>query len=179
MKEKIQVLIKEGRSVFHTDDLALLWNVHNRNTLYTTIKRYVKLGLLIRIYKGLYSSRLLEDIDGMELAMGYTDSFGYLTTETILARSGVINQQSDLWTLAGEKSRSFEIGGKRFLVRKLSPGYLYNESGLIRKGDFWEATVERAVADMLYFSPKYYFDNLQLVDREKVKKIRMEVYGKI
>ena len=38
---KIDVLLKQDQKVFHTQDLALLWGIINKNTLYTTIKRYL------------------------------------------------------------------------------------------------------------------------------------------
>ncbi len=34
------------------------------------------------------------------------------------------------------------------------------------------ATVERAVADLLYFNPKYYFDGNSRIDWKKVKEIQ-------
>jgi len=52
---KINKLLAAKQEVFHTNDLALLWDIRNRNTLYTTIKRYVAKGTLIPIHKGLYA----------------------------------------------------------------------------------------------------------------------------
>lgn len=54
---------KLGEIVFRADDLANLWQITNKNTLHTTLSRYVKKGLLFRIWKGLYSVRPVADID--------------------------------------------------------------------------------------------------------------------
>lgn len=59
MTNKLNLLLRSSQNLFHTQDLALLWAVENRNTLYTTIKRYVKKGTLIKITKGLYSKKPL------------------------------------------------------------------------------------------------------------------------
>ena len=55
--------------------------------------------------------------------------------------------------------------------------YLYNDLGIEKKGMVNRASVERAVADLLYFNSKAYIDNRNLVDWDKVKNIKKEVFG--
>ena len=43
------------------------------------------------------------------------------------------------------------------------------------KGGFREATVERAVCDILYFNPKKYLDNFNLIDWSKVKEMSDQI----
>jgi len=42
---RINELIKLDRKIFHSNDLAIAWGISNKNTLYTTIKRYVQKGI--------------------------------------------------------------------------------------------------------------------------------------
>ena len=53
---KINKLLQAPTKLFHTQDLALLWGISNRNTLYTQIKRYVQKSILHPIHKGFYAT---------------------------------------------------------------------------------------------------------------------------
>ena len=53
--------------------------------------------------------------------------------------------------------------------------FLLNDSGLIQKKNYKEASIERAVADMLYFNKRYHFDNNQLIDWDTVHRIQKGV----
>ena len=46
---------------------------------------------------------------------------------------------------------------------------------LVKKSGNLVATTERAVADMLYYNPKYHFDFSDSIDFEKVKHIQKEI----
>jgi len=62
-----------------------------------------------------------------------------------------------------------------FRFRKLKDEYLYNPVGIINQSGNFVATTERAVADMLYFNPRYHFDFPENIDFEKVKRIQEDV----
>jgi len=47
--------------------------------------------------------------------------------------------------------------------------------GIIAKNGVNYATLERAVADMLYFSGNYHFDVPNLIDWAKVKEIQKQI----
>jgi len=172
---KIDILLKQNQKVFHTQDLALLWGIINKNTLYTTIKRYVNKGVLIPIHKGFYSTIPVQNIDPIRVGVGFLHTYAYLSTETILLKSGIIFQDMKIITFISDKSTSFSIGKNDYKSRKMSDCYLNNDCGLERKDGIFYASPERAVADMLYFNPKQYFDNKKEIDWKKVKKIQKEV----
>ena len=44
MNIRIKQLANSGQIIFRDIDLAVLWRISNKNTLYTTIKRYTKGG---------------------------------------------------------------------------------------------------------------------------------------
>lgn len=172
---KIDKLLKLDRKIFHTADLALLWGITNKNTLYTTIKRYVQKGVLLPIHKGFYATVPLSQIDPVNLGVGFLHTYAYLTTESVLASHGVISQIPQAITLVSSLSKKFTIGSLSFLSRCLKSKFLYQTEGVEDKNGVFVARLERAVADMLYFNPKYYFDNPGIINWQKVKSIQKEV----
>jgi hypothetical protein len=172
---RISELIKLDRKIYHSNDLALLWDITNKNTLYTTIKRYVQKGVLLPIYKGLYATVPLSQLDPLELGKAIIHRYTYLTTESVLASAGVISQATYAYTFVSDRSKRVLIGSVSFLFRQLKDEYLYNPIGIVNRNGVLVATLERAVADMLYFNPRYHFDVRDSIDSEKVKSIQKEV----
>ncbi len=172
---KIKTLFEDSRQIYHTQDLAVLWGVSNQNTLYTAIKRYVKRGMLKKIYKGFYSTISIDRIDPFELGLTAIHRYGYVSTETILVREGIIFQEINYITLVSNISKKIEIGKNKFLVRKMKDEFLYNNIGVLENGGKREASLERAVVDMLYFNPNYHFDAKNRIDWQKVEEIKKEI----
>lgn len=174
-QNKLNLLLKTPQKLFHTRDLALLWGVENQNTLYNTIRRYVKKGVLVRIQKGFYSKVPLDQVEPVELGIGFLHSFCYLSTETILSQKGVISQSIPYITLVSGKSKKFNIKDNFYISRQMKDEFLFSEPGIIEKNNIKQAILERAVADMRYFSPNYHFDVPNLINWQKVKKIQKAV----
>ncbi len=173
--QKIKKLLQDSRKLYHTQDLAVLWGIDNPNTLYTTIKRYVKRGLLNKIHKGFYSTVPLNAVDPFCLGIVGLHRYGYVSTESVLVKEGLIFQALRYITLVSEISKRFEIAGHKFLARRMKDDYLHNEAGIIVKEGVRFASVERAVADMLYFNPDHHFDAKSSVDWKKVEEIRSKI----
>ena len=161
MINKLDILLKSKEKLFHTQDLALLWEIENRNTLYTTIKRYVQKGILIQITKGLYSTVPVHEIDKFELGTALIHKFRYVSCETVLFLEGVINQMVYPITFVSSVSQRIGFNGTMYIYRQAKPEILLNPENIIQKDGYFMATKERAISDMLYFNPKYYFDNTQ------------------
>jgi hypothetical protein len=172
---RINELIKLDRKIYHTNDLAVLWGIANKNTLYTTIKRYIQKQILIRIYKGLYSTVPVHQLNPLELGKAIIHRYTYLSTETVLAQTGVIYQATYAYTFVSDLPKKVIVGSLQFLFRRLKPVYLHNPTGISNQNGIFVATTERAVADMLYFNPKYHFDTPESIDFEKVRSIQREV----
>jgi predicted transcriptional regulator of viral defense system len=172
---RISELLKLERKVYHTNDLAILWGITNKNTLYTTIKRYVQKGVLIPIYKGFYSIVPLSALNPIELGKSIIHRYTYLSTESVLAQAGVISQTIYLYTFVSDLPKKVSVGSMSFLFRRLKAEYLNNPSGVINRNGTFIASTERAVADMLYFNPKYHFDLPQSIDFEKVRLLQKEI----
>ena len=165
-----------GQIIFHAKDLANLWRIANENTLHATLSRYAKKGLLFRIYKGLYSLKPIDQIDPVLLGIKALHRFAYVSTETVLADSGVMQQDTHEITLVSDISKRFAIGPHQYRCRKLHDRYLYNPLGIAAKDGYKTATAPRAVADLLYFNDRAHFDAHGSIDWGQVKIIQKQVY---
>jgi predicted transcriptional regulator of viral defense system len=174
-KSKIQKLLQDGKGVYHTQDLAVIWSINNQNTLYTTIKRYVQKGFLNKIHKGFYSTIPLKDINPFYLGLLAIHRYGYVSTESILVSEGLIFQDIKYTTLVSSVSRRFDIAGYSFLVRQMKDDFLYNDIGIAIKNGIPVASVERAIADITYFNPKYHFDCNKKINWSEVDKIKKKI----
>ena len=169
---RISKLYQQPIPLSHTQDLALILGITNRNTLYTTTNRWVKKGVLYKIYKGFYSLYPLEKINPYLLGLVSLRDFGYLSCETVLFEKGVIFQPPAFISLVSNRSLRFKIGPHLYRVRQLKPEFLYHPAGIIKKGGVFKASLYRAVADMLYFAPFFHFDNPDRINWKEVERIQ-------
>jgi predicted transcriptional regulator of viral defense system len=172
---RINILLKQNRKLFHTRDLELLWQISNKKTLYSALGRSVKKGVLIPIYRGFYSVIPSDQLDPVEIGIAALHQYSYLSTETILAKNGIIFQRLEHLTFCSTKNRLIKIGNQSYLSRQLADKYLFHTSGIVNNGQYSEATANRAIADMLYFNPRYHFDNEAAIDWNQVTQIRREI----
>jgi len=172
---RINELIKLDRKLYHSNDLALLWDITNKNTLYTTIKRYVQKGVLVPIYKGLYSTVPLTQLNPLELGKAIIHRYAYLSTESVLAQAGIIAQAVYSYTFVSDLPKKVTVGSTSFLFRQLKLEFLFNPTGILNQNGVFMATPERAAADLLYFNPRYHFDMPASIDFDKVKLIQKEI----
>lgn len=158
---KLNTLLKANQNLFHTQDLAILWGIRNKNTLYVSIQRFLKKGILYKVIKGLYSTLPLEEIDKFTLGTSLLHKFCYISFETVLEKEGVINQKVFAITYAAGISKKIELNGDLYIYRQVQPQRLFDPNGVEKKHGYFMATRERAISDMKYINPKYYFDNIK------------------
>ncbi len=175
--DKLSVLLKQDRRLFRINDLALLWQISNRDTLRQTIARFIKKGTLIQIYRGFYSTIPINELDQFELGSSAIHSFSYISTETVLVLNGIIFQEIFYTTFCSSKRMRIKVGDQMYSSRRLEEKYLYNPLGIVDNGKYKIATTERAVADIQHFNPQYYFDGASQVDWDKVSEIKKQVYS--
>jgi len=166
---KLRVLI------FHVSDLANLWQMKDAHNLHMTLKRYADKKLLFRVYRGLYSLVPAEQLDPVLLGLKALHSFAYVSAESILVEAGIIQQKISQITLISDLSKKYSLAGHNFYSRKLADKFLYNEIGIIDQDGIKKASIERAVADMLYFNTKAHFDAEKSIDWKKVKAIQKTI----
>lgn len=172
---KQKVLLEQDKRIFTTSDLAVLWGIENKNTLWVTINRYTSRNILYRISKGLYATVSLDKINKYELGCAISGFLSYVSAETVLQEAGIITQNVTKVTLFGRKKKEFEVSGVRYLCRYLNEKYLLNRIGISDSERFSIATQERAIVDILHINSKYYFDNKLAIDINKVNLLSKEV----
>ena len=172
---RIKELNQSDRRIFHTNDLAILWGIENRHHLYVTISRYIDRGILYPVYKGLYATLPIKDLDPIELGTAIAHKYTYLSTETVLVQAGIIIQAVYDLTFITDQSKRVQVPPWSFRFRQLKDAYLYNPVGINRQNKGHVASPERAVADLLYYNPRYHFDIPQLVDFDLVRSIQKEI----
>jgi len=179
--DRFAKLATMSEMVFHAGDASNMWDIRNKNTLYQTLSRYAKQGLIHRIHKGLYSLKRLSELNPYEVGIKSLHGFAYISCESVLFGQAIINQSPREITIVSGVSRRYAIGDMLFRSRKLYDNFLHNNIGIEIKNGIRFATLERAVADMLYFSPNRYFDaaNSKLIDWGKVQTVIDSVGYKI
>lgn len=172
---RISKLNQFDRRLYHTSDLALLWGIANKHNLYMALTRYIDKGVLFPVYKGLYSTVPITDLDPLELGKAVIHRYTYLTTESVLAQAGVISQVTFAHTFVSRISKKVSVNNQTFLFRQLKEKYLLNPAGVVEQKGNFIATPERAAADMFYFNPRYHFDVPEGLDMEKVAILQKEI----
>lgn len=169
---KLKILLEQDRRIFKSTDLAILWQMENRNTLLTTIKRYVARGILHPIKKGLYATVPIEKLHPYELGCAVCGSLSYVTTETVLQNEGLIMQHFPTITLMGSKAYRFSINNQDYYCRYVNSQVLVNRIGITDDTKYSIANASRALVDLRHVDPKYYVDNKLAEKKLKTSEIK-------
>ncbi|HPS42222.1 MAG TPA: hypothetical protein PK040_06435 [Anaerolineaceae bacterium] len=164
----LSALLRTGKTVFSTKDLALLWGEPNTGATRVRLHHFVKTGELYHIRQGLYATS--RDYNRRELATRILIP-SYVSFETVLVQEGLIFQYYETIFLASYTTREIEIDGQVYRFRKMKRKLLINPMGIELKSGTSTATCERAMLDMLYIDPDFYFDSFNGVDWEQVFEI--------
>lgn len=157
----IAKLLQTKMTIFSNEDLAIIWQITNRDYLKSKIYRLVKSGQLLRLRSGIFA--LDKNYDRFELANKLVVP-SYIGFETILATEGVIFQYDSKIYSASRQNREIQIDDQQYLYRKIKDSVLLNKIGIKCDGIVCKAGKERALVDILYLQPTFYFDNLNNID---------------
>jgi len=164
----IEVLLRSPKTVFTSNDIALLWGEKGAANVRVRLSSYVKNGKLIRVHHGIYAKD--KNYDRLELATRiYTPS--YVSFETVLTRAGVNFQYYGNIFVASYVTREIEADGQKISFVRMKDYVLSNTTGVEHINDVAIATKERAFLDRVYISKDYHFDHLDILDWEKVFQI--------
>lgn len=164
----LSAILRSPKTVFSTQDIALLWNEPASPATRVRLNYYVKKGDLVRIRKGLYAKG--QNYNPLELATRiFTPS--YVSFETVLVKEGLIFQYYEKIYVASYLTREIVIGQQGYVYRKIKDPLLTDAIGVKHIDETSIAGKERALLDTLYVNPDYQFDNLRSVDWEKVLAI--------
>jgi len=166
--EYVEILLRSTQTVFSTKDITLLWGEKRDAAFFVRLSGYAKSGKLVRIYRGIYAKD--ENYNRFELANRiYTPS--YISFETVLTRTGVNFQYYGNIFVASYVTREIEAGGQKISFIRMKDDVLTNAAGIEQQDNVAMATRERAFLDRIYVSKDYHFDNLDILDWDKVFEI--------
>ena len=172
-KDHLLILMRSKKTVFTFKDLFLLWGETNANFVKKKIHRYIKVGKINSIRRGIYSKD--KHYDKYELATKvYTPS--YISFETVLGAAGVTFQLYGQIFLASYQTKEIECDGQKYSFHKIKDEILTNQGGIESRENYSIASPERAFLDVIYIYKDYHFDNLSSLDWVKVYEI-LPIYG--
>jgi len=164
----IETLLRSSKTIFSTKDIAMLWGEEGEANVRVRLSSYVKNGKLIRVYHGIYAKD--KNYNNFELATRiYTPS--YISFETVLTRTGVNFQYYGNIFVASYVTREIVADDNRISFVRMKDYVLSNTVGIEHTNDVAIATRERAFLDRIYISKDYHFDNLDVLDWDKVFQI--------
>ncbi len=160
--------MRSKKTVFTFKDLILLWGESDINFVKKKIHRYVKSGRMNSVRKGIYSKD--KNYNHFELATRiYTPS--YISFETVLTRTGINFQHYGNIFVASYVTREIEADGQKISFIRIKDYVLSNTIGIEHINEVAIATKERAFLDRIYVSKDYHFDNLDVLDWDKIFEI--------
>lgn len=160
---QISQLLSQDKRYFYTYELATLWGMVNRNTLYSTIQRYLDRRVIYRLGHGVYSCVLPSKLHAFEIGCALSGPLSYISGETILAIEGAIMQQPTKITLFGSKAKEFTVDNNYYWCRYLNPRYLINRAGIEYRDGYYIASPSRGLVDLKRANRILYLDNPQAI----------------
>ncbi|MDR1304642.1 MAG: type IV toxin-antitoxin system AbiEi family antitoxin domain-containing protein [Verrucomicrobiales bacterium] len=163
--EYLEIILRSPQTIFSTKDAALLWEETNHKIVADRLKKYARTGKLIRVHRGLYAKD--ENYHRLELATRiYTPS--YVSFETVLTRAGVNFQYYGNIFAASYVSRELTVSGQKISLVRMKDFVLADATGIEQRDGCAIASRERAFLDRIYVSKDYHFDNLTVLDWDKI-----------
>lgn len=163
--EYLEILLRSPKTIFTTKDAALLWGEDAEQTITGRLHKYVKAGKLVSVRRGIYAKD--ENYDRFEMATRvYTPS--YVSFETVLTRAGINFQYYDTIFVASYVGRDIKVGDRNISFIRMKDYVLSNTEGMEHPNGYSIASKERAFLDRVYVSKDYHFDNLDVLDWNKV-----------
>jgi len=171
--EYISTILRSKQTVFSVKDIMLLWGEPISSAARVRINYYLQSGDLYRVRRGLYVKD--KNYDRLELATKiFTPS--YVSFETVLGRAGVTFQYYSQIFIASYITREIKADDQKYSYRKIKDKILTSHLGIEAKDNYSVASVERAFLDIVYLNKDYHFDNLLILNWDKVFEI-LPVYG--
>lgn len=164
-KTNILNILRSKSSVFTFKEIFLASGEAKPALLRRRLNYYVQKGELYAIRRGLYAKD--KNYDKRELATKiFTPS--YVSFESILLEAGIIFQYYATIFVATYQTKDIVCDGQSYSFRKIKDTILTNSAGIENKGNYFAASKERAFLDVLYLNKDYHFDNLSVLDFDKV-----------
>lgn len=161
-------IYRQQQTVFTVKELAILFPSLATASLKNRIAYVLQTGTLKSPRRGIY---VKPDFDFLELANKiYTPS--YISLETVLLAEGVVFQWYETIFVISYLTRRVFVNGREIFYRKIKDATLLNQDGVIRKGNYFIASKERAFLDAVFLYKNYHFDNLGALDWKRVDQLK-------
>jgi hypothetical protein len=154
--------------VLTLDEIAQLSPEIAYKSLKDRLYYFTKTSRLKRLRQGIYAK---PGYNPLELGNKIYKP-AYISLKTVLFKSGVIFQTYKNIFLVSYLTRSVIVDGTEFQFRKIKNPVLTNLSGFESQTGYFIATLERAFLDAVYVYRDYHFDNLEVIDWEKVHLLK-------
>lgn len=166
--EYLEIILRSPQTIFTTKDIALLWSEEKKKIIIDRLNKYCSAGKLIRLRYGIYAKD--KNYDRFELTTRiYTPA--YISFETVLTRSGINFQYYESIFVASYITREIEVDNQKISLIRMKAEVLSNTLGIEHGEKYSIASKERAFLDRIYISKDYHFDNLDVLNWEKVFEI--------
>ena len=165
-------IYKSQQSVFTTQALGMMFPQYDRTQLLQSLNYYKRKGAILNPRGGIYAK---EGYDREEMACALFWPT-YISLDYVLAGSGVIYQYGTKITCVSYLNREIEIDGTTYSYHRMKPSAMGCPAGIQMRGCAAIASPERALVDSLYLFPDYqYFDNIDIIDKDRAKAIADEM----
>ena len=167
-KNVLEAILGSTRTVFNIQSLRMLTTSTDSQKLSKSLHYYVKEGKIRNPRRGIYTKATYDE---REMACCLFRP-AYISLEYVLQRFGVVFQYDEAITCVSYLNRTVEIDGREYQFRSINPELWIGMDGIERHDNILIASPERAFLDMLYLSSgNCYFDNLNSLDKTKVRQI--------
>ena len=160
-------LYRRPETVFSVDHIAQMFPGITYKSLRHRLSYCTKTGKLLRVRHGIYAK---PSYNRFELANTlYAPS--YISLETVLAREGIVFQYYETVFLVSYLTRTIKAPDGDFQYRQIKGSVLTNPRGIERENGVAIASRERAFLDAVYIYKDYHFDNLGVIDWQKISEL--------
>jgi predicted transcriptional regulator of viral defense system len=161
-------LYRRPETVLTIDEIAQMFPEISYKSLKDRLSYFTKTGHIRRLRSGVYAKL---DYNPLELANKvYKPS--YISLETVLFRGGVVFQTYQTIFVVSYLTRTLTIDHQDIQLRKMKEVVLTNMAGIDPQTGYFMASLERAFLDAIYIYRDYHFDNLEVINWEKVEFLK-------
>lgn len=165
-------LYKRPETVFTLQEIALLFPEVPYGNLRKRMSYFAKSGSIKKVSRGVYTK---DKYEVFELANKlYTPS--YISLETVLQKAGVTFQYYESIFAVSYLTRTVKVGGHVIEYRRIKKDILLNKQGVEEQGNVVVASPERAFLDAVFLYKNYHFDNLSVLNWDKIMELKA-LYG--
>jgi len=164
----LDILLRSKKTVFSVKDVVLLWGDSNLGAVQVRLNYYVKNKKLIHLRRGVYAKDSNYNKAGLA---NHIMRPSYVSFETILAAAGINFQYSSHIFSASYAKREIVCDGTTYEFFRIKKSVLTNPAGIDQSREYSIAAPERAFLDTIYRSKDYHFDNLGVINWDKVFEI--------